>query len=173
MTLRVLILMILIQAARAATLEEGMGALRSADIGSVAFCKPSVVDELQIIGTPRHLSADESQQLGRLLGAEDTYFEKSADGDLISGHSLCLTHWDFKIILVKRDGGQLVAIRLCSGCRQIALSVDGKPVEDCPDIRIPAMNALAKRFDAWFPGWAKATERNRLKWEKEMSKKRS
>lgn len=170
MTLRILVLALLLQGAHAATLEEAMTALRTANRGSIAFCKPSIVDELQIIGSPRQLSEEEARELGQLMGAEDTYFERQANGDLIGGHSLCLVHWDFKIFLNSKDAN--VAIRLCSGCRQIAITLNGQPV-DGPDLRNPAMTVLAKHFDSWFPGWAKTTERNRMNWEKRKNLKRS
>ncbi|MEO5668393.1 MAG: hypothetical protein ABIR96_10060 [Bdellovibrionota bacterium] len=169
MKLRILFFLILLQLGRAKTLEENLTTILSAERGSVAFCKPSLVDELQIIGTPRQLSPQEAQQLGALFGAEETYFERQADGALVGRHSFCMVHWDFKILLTTKEGSHVTAIRLCSGCHQLAVWLDGQAV-DFPDVRSPAMSALITRFDAWFPGWKKKTERNRLDWHNERKR---
>lgn len=155
--------MVLLGNASSATLEEGLATLRSATVGRIAFCKPSLVDELQIIGTPRELSQEEARELGALLGANETYFDKSAAHGTLA-NSFCTPHWDFKILLAGEDERPVVALRLCSSCRQVMLWVGDQPV-DCPDIRKPAMTALTKHLDSWFPGWAEATKRNREAWE--------
>jgi hypothetical protein len=43
--------------------------------GYVAFCRPSMLDELQFIGEPRTLTADEAKKLALLLSSKESWYE--------------------------------------------------------------------------------------------------
>jgi hypothetical protein len=167
---RILILLIFLRAGAAVAADYTV--FRNVAQGYVAFCRPSEVDELQVIGEPRRLSTDEAQKLAALLGAEDTWYERLDDGTLRGAISMCIPHYDFKFILASgttpsTSSGPVIAIRLCTGCRQAAVIVDGVGIK-FPNMQKPGIDALRKMFDEWFPGWAGQTEKNRAAWEKSL-----
>jgi hypothetical protein len=45
-------------------------AFESMNRGYVAFCRPSMLDELQFIGEPRTLTADEAKKLAALFSSQ-------------------------------------------------------------------------------------------------------
>jgi len=117
------------------------------------------MDELQIVGEPRQLSETEVKSLAEILSAEDTWYERQADGTLKGMKAMCMVRWDFKFLFEKK-GGELVVMRLCSSCRQVSIRVDQKELR-VPDIQAPAMKKLEKFFDEWFPGWAEISAKGR------------
>lgn len=133
--------------------------------GSVAFCRSTEVDELQVIGEPHRLTPEEADKLAAFLGAEDTWYERMPNGDLKSGNSFCLPVWDFKFQLSGYNGEPVISMRLCSSCRQVMAMADYKWVET-PTLRPQRVEALFEMLDKWFPDWRTRTKRNREEWSK-------
>lgn len=162
---RLLCLITLVSAAMASSLPDNLPAISKVTVGYAAFCRPSIIGELQIIGQPRRLSKAEAEKLGAIFGAKSTYYEE-LEGEDIYHRSFCMPHWDFKFVLMHPEHS-LVAIRLCSSCQQLSVQIDRKDV-DAPDMLLPAFKQLVPLLDDWFPGWAKATAKNKRKWERQL-----
>lgn len=150
----------------ASDIRENLQKIASASAGAVAFCKPSIIDELQIIGEPRRLSESESKELAEIFGNSTTYFDPKAK--LMISHVFCLPHWDFKILLINAKDDSVISIRISSYCRQFTLAIDDKTIETPPIIRPEAMKMLTQKFDVWFPSWSIITTENIRLEEKRM-----
>lgn len=133
--------------------------------GHVAFCRSTEVDELQVIGEPHRLTPEEADKLAAFLSAEDTWYKRMPNGDLMGASSFCTPVWDFKFQLSGYNGEPLISMRLCSSCRQVAAMVDYKWIET-PVIPPQKVETLFAMLDAWFPDWRTRTKQNRQEWSK-------
>lgn len=157
-------LVVLVQRANAAE-EAGHEIFRKVVQGHVAFCRSTEVDELQVIGQPRQLTPAEADKLAAFLGAEDTWYERRADGQFWSANSFCLPVWDFKFQLSGYSGKPVISIRLCSTCRQVAAMADYRWLE-LPNLRQEMVEELYRMLDGWFPDWRNRTKQNRQEWSR-------
>jgi hypothetical protein len=144
--------------------------LQNAEWGRIALCKPSVVDELQIIGEVRRLTLAEAQKIGSLLASEKSWFEKTPDGEQRGWVSFSSPHWDIKLTL-RDKSGEFLMMRLDTSCCQVSVTVDRQKTR-LPNLREQAMNELAKLLNDWFPGWQATTYRNKSRWLQDILEKR-
>ncbi|MBL9186341.1 MAG: hypothetical protein JNK23_02565 [Opitutaceae bacterium] len=141
--------------------------LSQVNFGHVAFCRPNAyIDELQIIGETRWLTEAEAKKLAAVFNSEGSWRDKSGKGMV----SFCIPHYDFKIVLGRKDVGS-VAMRFCTGCRVADTRVNGEPVS-LPTMLDPGSKALRELFDSWFPGWAKISQGNYAEWARRDRKTR-
>jgi hypothetical protein len=161
--MRAIIVVLLICAARslAADTQELFGPY---DRAYVAQCKQSEVDELQLVGEPRYLSAKEVRQLTQILNAEESWGHRNADGSFTVLRSGCIPYYDFKYLFY-RDGEAVASIRLCTYCQQFYIR-RGEDFVGGGMMREEAFNSWRKTLDVWFPGWAEVSEKNRKAWYK-------
>lgn len=155
--------------AHSAPVEESLALVLKNTSGRIALCTPSIMDELQVIGTPRILVKDDAQFLARIFGAESSFFEMMPNGEKLQTVSMCMAHWNFKLLLFSSDHKSRTSIQLCTSCRQVRMETNGVSV-DLPNIREPAFEELSRKLDLWFPGWKKISEVNKQKWEEELGK---
>lgn len=153
--------------AHSTPVEENLALVQKNTSGRIALCTPSIMDELQVIGAPRILSKDEAQFLSRIFGAEISFFEKLPNGETIQSTSMCMPHWNFKLLLSSLDHKSATSIQLCTSCRQVRMEINGVSMY-LPNIREAAFEELSRKLDLWFPNWKKISEINKQKWEKEL-----
>jgi hypothetical protein len=166
---RGLIALLALASAAVAAEKSPLALLGSLKLGYIAFCRPSIVDELQIIGEPRELSPADVKRLAAVLGSEDTWYERQPDGTLKGMRTFCIAHWDFKF-LIETTSGDVLSIRLCTSCRQVHV-LRGLEELSVPNIRPPAMERLGKLLDEWFPDWPAITSKNKQEWDRMMRKR--
>jgi hypothetical protein len=147
--------------------EELYALLPQVNYGHVAFCRPnSDIDELQIIGEPRWLTEAEAKKLAAIFASESSWRDKSGKGLIV----FCIPHYDFKIVLGRKDVGAVV-MRFCTSCRVANARLNGEPVS-LPTMLDPGSKALGELFDSWFPGWAKVSQGNYAEWARRDRKTR-
>lgn len=141
--------------------------LSQVNFGHVAFCRPNAdIDELQIIGEPRWLTEAEAKKLAAIFASESSWRDSSGKGLI----GFCIPHYDFKIVLGRKDVGAVV-MRFCTSCRAANARVNGEPVS-LPTMLDPGSKALRELFDHWFPGWAKVSQQNYADWARRDRKTR-
>ncbi len=141
--------------------------LAQADFGHVAFCRPNpYIDELQVIGEPRWLREEEARKLAAVFSAESSWRDKDGRGVAV----FCIPHYDFKIVLGKKDLGSVV-MRFCTSCRVASATLNGEPV-GIPTMLKPGTTSLHALFDEWFPDWQAISRRNYAEWAQRDRKTR-
>jgi hypothetical protein len=135
--------------------------------GYAAFCRASVIDELQIIGDPRKLAQHEAEALARIFGSKKSYLVKGPDGEEGYLRSMCMPHWDFKFVLGSADK-KSVSILYCADCSQAFITIDRRVVR-CPDLA--NTGELFRLLEGWFGDWRPIATRNRQSWEQQFIKR--
>ena len=149
-----LMLFLLVPAALAVPTKEALEAARSANLGWAAFCKMSLVDELQIIRGPIAASKEEVAELASIFGNEQNFRN---DGT----KKFCITYWDFKFLLHDEKNNRFVGIKLCTSCRDVGIQRDFYSAVQGGELLPEPMAKLEKLVNKWFPGWQAIAKNNR------------
>ena len=150
--------------------EDLLARLQTADHGRAAFGRPTIVDEMQIIGEVRKLTPEEAKTIGEIFAAGDTWHQRQPDGSVRALLGFEYPLWNFKFVL-GGPSGLIAWIRLDTSSGQGWLIVDGETLR-VPTIQPEAMAKIRKVLDAWFPGWAETTAQNKREWERNRREQR-
>jgi hypothetical protein len=150
--------------------EADLSLIRKVTWGRVAFCEPSIIDELQIVGDVRKLSVAEATDLGMIFGKEASWHERQPDGSVKALMVFSPRPPNFKFLLGNLDSSTVVAIRLETSSGAASLSINGDNVK-VPALREAARVELIKLLDRWFPGWKEISAKKEREWERKRREK--